>query len=135
MSALVANLPEGRRVGLELRVELLAFTVMLIKFDDLLVDKIKGGPPPFQFDVGGKQELSLFVDGPLDNANDTPTGDCLLYAFVGLVCVFFGNAHNCYSLTGTGDTHYSLAEDEISPVIEVLLAGVPLDDIVHPLIR
>ena len=47
---------------------------------------------------------------------------------------FYISANNINPLSGSGRTDRSLAEGQISPVHGVLPAGVPLDDVVDPLL-
>lgn len=117
--------------GLDPGVILFTKTMAPVQGNDLFVLDAQACPPPLKFDLGKKQLLSLLVNGALRDSHDPAEGKLFLFA------VFTGGAmplqdtEDRHPFSRTGSSHRPFGKGLSLPWIGVLLAGVPLDDVIH----
>ena len=110
-------------IGLELAVELLRGSVVTVQGDHLLGFHVQVGPPAFQGNIRGEQQLPMPVGSPLDHAHNPLAGINRPIDLHGLV-----DHQQTDPLTGPGRGDRAFAEHAVAQGQLVAVARVPLDE-------
>ena len=120
---LAAGQPLQVEIGLELAMELLRGGVVPVQGNHLLGLHVQVGPPAFQGNIRGEQQLPMPVGSPLDHAHNPLAGINRPIDLHGLI-----DHQQADSLAGPGRGDRARAEHAVAPGQFVAVAWVPLDE-------
>lgn len=122
---LAGRQPLQVHIGLELTVELFAGAVIVVEPDDLLFRQVKRGPPAFPRDIGSQQPLTVTIYGALRYPDHQAAAELLPLVLLKLIV-----AEDGHPLAVSGRAGRAFPQAPFEQSLTILLAGVPLQDVV-----